>query len=413
MRLSLRPTARGWQALVIGALALVVARMIGTTQFHQLAYALLLLPVASLVLGMLCSRGLSFHRRLPKSGHITAKVPAEIDLIVENRSRFGTSVVEARDFLPERREFEFEPLEGGEEADLRVQVTFPRRGIYELGPAETSVVDPFELLRLTRSFEEKTEVVVYPEVHELRGFPVRAGSDDGGRGVIGQRGDEFAGLREYRRGDDRRFIHWKSLARTGELHVKEFALHAPKRYTVALDLRRGGPRSLDGAVEDAVSAAASVLARLKGEGLPFRLVCADSKTASTGFASNEASYWRMLRTLASVRADGHETLADAVLEERASLGEGVVMVSRNLDGDLADCARRLLGAGLSVVVAQVAPHTYLPGVGAGRAIVGREADREAAFSGHVERLERAGAAVRVVRHPAGVAGIGAAGKVGR
>ncbi|MCD6054334.1 MAG: hypothetical protein K0Q96_1526, partial [Rubrobacteraceae bacterium] len=35
-RLSVRPTARGWQALFAGVVTLIVARLIGTTQFHQL-----------------------------------------------------------------------------------------------------------------------------------------------------------------------------------------------------------------------------------------------------------------------------------------------------------------------------------------------------------------------------------------
>ena len=47
-KLSVRPTSAGWQVLAAGAVVFFVARLIGTTQFHQLAYALLALPVASL-----------------------------------------------------------------------------------------------------------------------------------------------------------------------------------------------------------------------------------------------------------------------------------------------------------------------------------------------------------------------------
>jgi hypothetical protein len=75
------------------------------------------------------------------------------------------------------------------------------------------------------------------------------------QGSRGRRGEEFANLREYRRGDDRRHIHWKSLARTGELFVKEFSLQAPRRHTVALDLCREGLRTQENEIEDAVSVA--------------------------------------------------------------------------------------------------------------------------------------------------------------
>lgn len=402
-RLSIRPTARGWQAIIIGVLALLAARLIGTTQFHQLAYALLLLPVAALALGLVTSRGLSFFRRLPKDSRITAGNPAGIDLRLENSSRFGTSSVEVSDRLPDQRDFDFMPLGRHGDAHAQVPVTFARRGVYQLGPAEAAVVDPFEMVRFTRKFEERTEVVVYPEIHELRGFPIRGGnSDSGGRGTIGHRGDEFAGLREYRRGDDRRHIHWKSVARTGELYVKEFSLHAPKRYTVALDMRRGGLRAIDGPVEDAVSAAASVMTHLKREGLPFRLMCGNEEAEATEFGADDASYWGAMKILASVRADGNEDLADAVMKDRSSLGEGVVLVSRSLDEDLPECVRKLRSSGLPVVAVLVAAHTYRPSIGGSGGVSERASERESAFLRYAEGMDRAGASVCVVRHPEGV-----------
>lgn len=412
-RLSIRPTARGWQAIIIGILVVVVARLIGTTQFHQLGYALLVLPVAALFLGLAASRGLSFSRRLPRNSRIIAGSPSGIELRLENASRFGTSVVEVSDRLPEDRDFEFSPLDAHGEAGAEVPVTFPRRGVYHLGPAEASVVDPFDLVSFTRRFAGRTEVVVYPEVHGLRGFPIQGGnSDSGGRGTIGHRGDEFAGLREYRRGDDRRHIHWKSFARTGELYVKEFSLHAPKRYTVALDLRRGGLRSLDGPIEDAVSAAASILTHLHHERLPFRLMCNNAEADTTEFGMDDASYWTAMRVLASVRADGREALADSVLGDGDGIGEGVVLVSRHLDEDLPECVRKLRSSGLSVIVALIASHTYRPsevgGGGIGGAAGERASERESAFLGHAEKLDRTGASVCVVRRPEGVAGLSGA-----
>jgi uncharacterized protein (DUF58 family) len=388
---------------VIGLLVLFVGRMIGTTQFHQLAYALLALPLAALVLGWSSSRGLGFSRALPPGVRITAGSPAKIRLLLANRSRFGCSGVSVADRLPGGRIFEAPPLGGHAETAIEAPLDFARRGVYELGPAEVGVTDPFALLRFVRRFEERTEVVVYPVVHDLPGFPLSGGNVElGTRGARGQRGDEFAGLREYRRGDDRRHIHWKSVARTGELYVKEFALEAPRRYTVALDLRREGLRTLEAEVEDAVSVAASVLTRLRGEHLPFKLVCADGTGAATDFGSAEASYWDAMRLLAMARADGVRALSEVVLAEKGALGEGVVLVSRTRDEDLPECVRRLRGAGVSVVVVALATHTYrgTPGSAHG--------SREAEFLRGIDRLDAAGAAVRIVGRPEGVGGLSGA-----
>jgi uncharacterized protein (DUF58 family) len=402
LRLAVRPTARGWQALAIGLLVLFAARMIGTTQFHQLAYALLTLLVAALILGWSGSRGLRFSRALPLGVRVTAGRPAVIRLLLSNRSRFGSSTVSVADRLPEPRGFEAPSLGGYGETAIEAPLAFALRGVYELGPAEVGVTDPFGLLRFVRKFEERTEVVVYPEAHDLPGFPLSGGQVEvGARGSRGQRGDEFASLREYRHGDDRRHIHWKSVARTGELYVKEFAIEAPRRYTVVLDLRREGLRTLETEVEDAVSAAASVLTHLSRERLPFRLVCADGGGAATEFGFGEAAYWEAMRLLAMARADGGRRLAEVVLAEKGRLGESAVLVSRTRDEDLPQCVRELRGARLSVVVVALATHTYRTPPGTG----GMAQNREAEFLRIIDQLDAAGAAVRVVSHPAGVAGL--------
>jgi uncharacterized protein (DUF58 family) len=401
-RLSVRPTARGWQALFAGVVTLVVARLIGTTQFHQLAYALLALPLASLALGVMSSRGLRYSRDLPPGTRITAGSPATLRLLLE-RSRFGATKASVVDRLPGPRSFDFSATR--EKSRIEVPLTFARRGVYALGPAEVRVADPFGLLRFARKDWKTMEVVVYPRVHELRGFPLRGGNVEAGTtGSRGRRGEEFANLREYRRGDDRRHIHWKSLARTGELFVKEFSLQAPRRHTVALDLRREGLRTQEDEIEDAVSAVASVLTHLARESLPFRLLDTGSSHTDTGFGSDEDSYWEAMRLLATARADGVRHLGETVLGERGGLGEGVVLVSRTRDEELPRCVRKLRDLGLSVIVVALATHTYRTPHVPGDASQGREAE----FFERVGRLEAAGATVRVVSHAAGVAGLSGA-----
>jgi uncharacterized protein (DUF58 family) len=404
-RLSVRPTARGWQALFAGVLTLVVARLIGTTQFHQLAYALFALPLASLALGVMGSRGLRYSRALPPGTRITAGSPATLRLLLE-RPRFGATKASVMDSLPGPRSFDFSATR--ERSRIEVPLTFARRGVYTLGPAEVRVADPFGLLRFARKDWETMKVVVYPRVHELRSFPLRGGNVEAGTtGSRGRRGEEFANLREYRRGDDRRHIHWKSLARTGELFVKEFSLQAPRRHTVALDLRREGLRTQEDEIEDAVSVAASVLTHLARENLPFRLLDTGSSHTDTGFGSDEDSYWEAMRLLATARADGVRHLGETVLGERGGLGEGVVLVSRTRDEGLPRCVRKLRGLGLSVIVVALATNTYRTPHVPGDASQGREAE----FFERVGRLEAAGATVRVVSHPAGVAGLSGASGV--
>ena len=399
---SVRPTARGWQMVFFGALVFLAAWLLGTTQLYQLAYAFAGLFLVALVLGFVVFRGLRYARRIPAGERLVAGRPSQVELVLSNASRTRSPLVEVVDALPERRSFGAPPVERLGMQIIRDSVLFAKRGFYQLGPAEIRTIDPFGLLRFVRRFVMRAAVVVYPEVFELESFPVQGWSvEPGGRSSFVGQGDEFSGLREYRWGDDRRHIHWKSVARTGELVVKEFAHNAPRRHAVILDLK-AGIHVPEAEVEDAVSAAGSVLRHLALEGLPFRLLCTDKERAAIAFGVGEIAYWRAFDLLATVQADGDVKLSDflgeKLCEEREGLGEGVILVSRSLGEGLVRGVERLRAVGLSVVVVALAVHSYR-GTGGNGVMPGREA----AFSEDVKRLELAGAAVRVVRHPGGVA----------
>ena len=83
---------------------------------------------------------------------------------------------------------------------------------------------PKELLKEVRQIEIKTKRLVNS---------VYAG---GYRSVFKGRGIEFAGIREYYRGDEFRSIDWKVSARTGGWHVREHVEERELQVLVALDL---------------------------------------------------------------------------------------------------------------------------------------------------------------------------------
>jgi uncharacterized protein (DUF58 family) len=397
-----RPTARGWQAILFGALSLAAGWLVGTTQLFQLAYALAGLLLAALVLGGFFSRGLGYERRLPAGERFVAGRYSRVGLAVQNASRTRSPNVEVLDHLPKRRLLKAPSVGGLKTRVLQDPVFFERRGLYELGPAEIRTTDPFGLLRFIRRFVAREEAIVYPGVFELVGFPLRGrGGTSGARDPLGRRGDEFSGLRQYRRGDDRRHIHWKSVARMRELVVKEFAQEAPRRHAVVLDLYRPGIGVPEAEIEDAVSVAGSVLLHLAREGLPFRLLCTDKERSATAFGDDEVAYWQAMDLLAPVRADGDaepgDFLDEKLRENREEFREGVIIVSRSLGDTLVESVCELRAAGAPVVVVALAAHTY-------RA-AGTVPRREAAFSEDVRRLELAGADVSVVRRPGGVAAL--------
>ena len=114
------------------------------------------------------------------------------------------------------------------------------------------------------------------------------------------RSDEFVSLREYRRGDPYRHIHWRSWAKTGKPIVKEFEDEFFVRHALILDTFTDDPRS--DAFEEAVAVAASFACTLISQESLLDLLFVGSEaycfTAGRGLAHAD----QMLEILASVRA---------------------------------------------------------------------------------------------------------------
>ncbi len=118
-----------------------------------------------------------------------------------------------------------------------------------------------------------------PRVVPLPPIPlagVWTGSGDNRPRAFATGSAEDVTVREYRRGDDLRRVHWRSTARVGELMVRREEQPWQSRATLFIDNRavshRGtGPAS---SLETAVSVAASVGVHLAQRGFAIRLVTA-------------------------------------------------------------------------------------------------------------------------------------------
>ncbi|MCW2759065.1 MAG: hypothetical protein JWO46_2811, partial [Nocardioidaceae bacterium] len=148
-----------------------------------------------------------------------------------------------------------------------------------IGPLQVRRREPFGMVEMRQEVSGDVTLLALPPVTPL--LPLRAGGgfhssgDDSPRSFsVGKVADVV--VREYRRGDDLRRVHWRSTARMGELMVRNEEQTWQARSVVLLDNRasahRGsGPGS---SLEAAVGAAASVAVHLSSQGFEVRLVTA-------------------------------------------------------------------------------------------------------------------------------------------
>ena len=148
-----------------------------------------------------------------------------------------------------------------------------KRGRYRVGPSLLSTRFPFGLVRRTLTMGQADSILIYPRLGRLtRRWAARQyEAFEGGRRQrqrYHRAEGEYYGVREWRDGDSRRSIHWRSSARTGRLVVRQFEQPHARDLALLLDLWKPQEADEDDLqkVEQAVSFAATVIADVCRQG---------------------------------------------------------------------------------------------------------------------------------------------------
>jgi uncharacterized protein (DUF58 family) len=259
------PTRRGWAALAAGLCLWVGARFVGSQDLHMVAVGVAALPILAALFVRWNRVRLGIHRHL-SAVRVFPGTRVVVTLTVENG---GTTTVpfllledELSPTLGPSARVVVSGLPAGFTQSVSYSLIARRRGRYSVGPAATSVTDPFGLARIQVQDPSHSELIVYPAVEDIE--PWRLGIRGAGAGESTVRqlyrsAAEFYTMREYITGDDLRRIHWPSVARTGQLMIRQDESTRRSVATLFLDNRSvalGGSGSAG--FERAVSVTASI-----------------------------------------------------------------------------------------------------------------------------------------------------------
>jgi uncharacterized protein (DUF58 family) len=194
-------------------------------------------------------------------------------------------------------------LPPGREVEVTVELTPLRRGVLSLAGFTVARSDPFGLFRALKRFAHPGKMLILPRRYPLPSLsmPGSLKYQEGGVALAANVGqsDEFVALRDYRRGDPLRHIHWRSWARTGKPIVKEFEDEFFVRHALVLDtfVRRPNAELFEEAVSVAASFACAIQTQESLLDLLFVGAEAYCFTAGRGLAHAD----QMLEILAAVQ----------------------------------------------------------------------------------------------------------------
>jgi uncharacterized protein (DUF58 family) len=195
------------------------------------------------------------------------------------------------------------PIPANGEVEVQIAVTPLRRGLLRLEGLTLARTDPFGLVRAFARFRWPETVLILPRRYLLPPV-VMAGSlrfQEGGVALASNVGqsDEFVSLREYRRGDPLRRIHWRSWARIGKPIVREFEDEFFARHALVLDTFSDEPYSE--VFEEAVSVAASFACAVRTQESLLDLLFVGEQAYCFTTGRGVGHVEQMLEILASVR----------------------------------------------------------------------------------------------------------------
>ncbi len=350
-------TRRG-VAVALSPLPFVVAgRVFGIIELYMLAAGAAAL-VGTAVLTVWLRHPTVTASRSIHPPRVPAGTPSRVDLEIRNHGTRRSPVVAVDDpFDGGRRWARFltAPLAPGARERAAYRVPTERRGIFDVGPLEVALSDPFGLATRKVTAAGTTKLTVYPHIDRISPLPPTLGNDpysgaDHPTALSGL-GEDFYALREYEIGDDTRRVHWPSTARVDELMIRQDEMPWQSRSTILLDVRR--QLHTPEAFELAVSAAASIHDACRRQRSLTRLVT--TAGVDSGFSSGHAHDAAVLEHLAAVTPSRDDRFAEIVTSLRGSAHGGAIAVVTTGDappGDLDAIAglRSRYGAVVIVVI---------------------------------------------------------------
>ncbi|MGE0607262.1 MAG: DUF58 domain-containing protein [Pirellulales bacterium] len=195
-------------------------------------------------------RPLEVHRRMPSMSGVGEAVAVELD-IRNTQRRFPCWAIVVEDRIqcvkprpespPLTASLLFAQIPARQRRGMSYHGKFAHRGLYRLGPLRVSTRFPLGLLRRSRLVEIDDSLIVHPRLGRLtaRWQALQMQSADGAsrqQRPLGMTEGDFHGLRDWRAGDSRRWIHWRTTARRGELTVRQFERERSRDLVLVVEL---------------------------------------------------------------------------------------------------------------------------------------------------------------------------------
>ena len=290
-------TGLGWAVLVAIPLSLGFGYGLGWRELVLFGWALLAL--ALIAVAYLAGRTrLELSLAVPHDRVVVGEAASGVVTAGSSRRRSAGAALEVPVGAAVAR-FSVPGLSRGAVFEHEFAVPTERRGVVQVGPVRSVRADPIGLVRRELAWTTTERLVVHPRTIGIPSMSTGLVRDLEGSATreLTSSDVSFHALREYQAGDDRRYIHWKSTARTGVHMVRQFEQTRRSHLVVAFSSAQAD-YAHDEEFELAVSAAGSLGARAIRDARSVTVVTGER---TPEYAKRKTLALRTLSTLTRVR----------------------------------------------------------------------------------------------------------------
>jgi uncharacterized protein (DUF58 family) len=280
-------------------------------------------------------RGLNVRRVLPEHGVVGATMHAMYQ--ITNSKRYWPSLSVTLAELDGVEGFSIQPqcyllhAAAGMTASVPADFNPKRRGLHELNRFQFGTGFPFGFVKRAIIREHPDRILIYPALAAVdeRLVAMCRAAELTGSTVRPQAGgsDEFYGVKEFRSGENPRWIYWRRSARTGTLVSREMTRVAPPQLLLLVDSCQEEDSSASAElVERTIAMAASLASAALAGGLSVGLVAWSDDWLALPPARGKQQRTELLSALARLPRNTQKKIPELLDQSPSLIRTGVTPV---------------------------------------------------------------------------------------
>ncbi len=366
-------TIPGQMILVSGLVVGFYSMILVQNPLIIVSFMIFSIYVIDLFFGLLWRPSLEITREIPRRAR--AGTPFKIEYQIKNRRKMACWDLSIDSLKLRRGLSHFSPpasieyLAPGEKKQLSSYFISKKRGRHLIASPIAESSFPFGLIKWSCSSMQPQQILIYPGFEPLMSIELPSGVkfQKQSFSMVSKIGEsmDFLGCREFRTGDNPKFIHWRSTAKKGTLIVREFREECLSRIALIVDTYSpelnlltkitGKHRKYSECFEAAVSLAAAVADITAKQDFVVDIFAAGPEIYHFQGGRSLAHLDDILDILAGISSTSGKpltTLEPSVMEEITGIGTAVLILLK-WDDERRNFINRLNENGVSTKIIMI------------------------------------------------------------